>query len=893
MNDTPQPQRGIRAAVRRLVAVAAAATVIATGATVAAPTPAYAASDGAGYWLDNGQHDSPLGSFLVGNTHVYCLELGVAHPVGRPTTSQGYAGFGSLSPDTLAKINWAVSTYGQTGDNNTAAAVAMYVWSLSDATEWNSNGGDGYYVYRAPASQRTAIRAILDTIRAEGSSITAAPASGSGSATLVLDVDSRNHYNGTLNVSLTPTNATGTVTLTNGVFTATGTPTMSGITHGGVYNVRGVAPDDSGASYKIEATGEFRVASGYRGNVELFHTPGAQYTAGPGEPNSYTFSGHEWDPSDRSVMFQPVVTTTADAFVTKGERFVDTVMFATAANDEGVNNDWFVSDAGNYAPVTARGTVYGPFASQPEESATVPADAPIAGTATLTTDLATGPTVSYRAETDEVATQGGFYTWVWTIDWNDQVAGAQRLIPGPSVGNEDLEPYFFADAFGQVVESSVVAADITAVSRVTSATVALGAEAQDTLRVSTEDMWPMVKNADDELVNVPVTFRGTAYHYPGAEAPEVTDTVPAEAVLIDTVMLDVAAPGDYTPDSVTVPTVTDGFVVWVWEILDADQPAEYRGMVSEWHDSFGLADETQRIELPSVTTQAIAGINLGEQAYDIANVTGPVPVGGSQLTFAAYKVPMVAGEDGIEHIAYPEGVEPGDLTWVCAVENLVFDTNDAPIEVTEPGSYQSDSFTPDDYGMYLWVETLTDNAGTFILRGECGEPNETTYVIDVTTRAWTEAGVQAEVSDNGAKVWDTAEVIGYVPTGATISFEAYRGKTITEACTAEAVWVSPEQELAEGLYREPLAVTGAAWETTALSYDTTLYWVEVTRDELGREISRGECGDPNETAGLKGSMVLSAGSDIAPVVGGGIAVLVLAAGALLFASRRRKAGEEA
>jgi hypothetical protein len=97
------------------------------------------------------------------------------------------------------------------------------------------------------------------------------------------------------------------------------------------------------------------------------------------------------DPNTRSVVFAPVLSTTATTFVQAGQPFTDQLVFSTAAVD-GLNNPWFRSaTTGNYAPVKATGVVYGPFQSQPAESDTVPAGAPVAGEATITTSLTGGP----------------------------------------------------------------------------------------------------------------------------------------------------------------------------------------------------------------------------------------------------------------------------------------------------------------------------------------------------------------------------------------------------------------------------------------------------------------------------------------------------------------------
>ena len=101
---------------------------------------------GPSYDIGNGH----LGAYDVGGVNVYCLEIEKARPLGA-TSGAVYQGWGSLSALDLARINMAVSTFGQSSDRRMTAAVDLYVWSIADAAEYNSHGmsGDSWFITRA------------------------------------------------------------------------------------------------------------------------------------------------------------------------------------------------------------------------------------------------------------------------------------------------------------------------------------------------------------------------------------------------------------------------------------------------------------------------------------------------------------------------------------------------------------------------------------------------------------------------------------------------------------------------------------------------------------------------------------------------------------------------
>lgn len=412
-----------------------------------------------------------------------------------------------------------------------------------------------------------------------------------------------------------------------------------------------------------------------------------------------------------------------------------------------------------------------------------------------------------------------------------------------------------------------------------------------------QEQWPL---ADGEPV--PLTVRGSAYFVPGGEAPAQQSTIPAEAVLLETTTVTVTGPGDTISPTLTAENSQAGFITWVWEILDSDQASNGVGRFVETVTDFGIPEETQQVLVPGLFSSSLASAVPGSSIHDLAFVYDALPANGALLSFELYRVPMVVTEDGTSVIDYPlndpapaEGDElehsPEHLDWVCTPDNLVFDNLDDPELVTEPGEYPSPEVETDGYAMYIWVESLRSNDDELetIARGECGEPAELTFVLDATTAAASNAPNLGAV-EHGFETWDTAEITGYVPVGATIAFEAYLADSEAPLCTADTLaWVSEPVDIAGGIsYPEesPLHVTGAA-HVFDPAFDTTLYWVEVTYDALGREISRGECGDPLETVGLKGAKAIGTGGVVA--LGAAAVFFIVATGAYLSSRRRRGA----
>ena len=140
--------------------------------------------------------------------------------------------------------------------------------------------------------------------------------------------------------------------------------------------------------------------------------------------------------------------------------------------------------------------------------------------------------------------------------------------------------------------------------------------------------------------------------------------------------------------------------------------------------------------------------------------------------------------------------------------------------------------------------------------------------------------------------WDKAILNGYVPEGATVTIVGYQTSTstpVTEACTAETQVYEWTSEPLLGGMAENLEIDSAKFTPEKLGTNTKVYFIETTKDALGRTVSTGECGEPDETLGVKGdgTIAFTGGSETPALFAGGLALLTLFAASALAMTRRR------
>lgn len=802
------PARAVRGFLAFFLVLLAVASGLVVGAVVD-DAPARAATMGAGI-----RGITPYGGYL-GNyvapdgSRVYCMDSPRAWPSGSTgagaVTSTIRTTSGHLLTDAeLQRINWVLSTYGQTTDPIQAAAVAAVVYAYTSTRAQTHGAGHAAGAHYIGGNDT--VRGVYDQIFAEAQSRSTPVASGSGS----IDITMANPWDGYVTITTSPVTARGTLTLTGAVDVSTGKATVQ-VGNGSVVVIRS-SPGDETTSHRVAAKAQFTASSGATPTVTVFETGSQQRTLRGGHPSTITFEAND-ETDELDLRFAPVVrTAVVSEFVSPGERFVDGV---TAAVVPG-STEWRRRSDGSYLPVVANGTLFGPFTERPDASPMPPADAPIVGRETITLN---GPgTVSSPGSL--AAPTAGFYTWVWSITATAQSEPVRAHLP---------DGYSFADEFGLLAETHIVPIDLMAVSAVTESEIGLGGTVSDDLTVSLETgSWLTI---DGEPV--PATFEGTAYFLPGDAAPVISDAPPADAIVLGTASITATGPGTYRASSgVTAPAATPGFISWVWQLSPASPTAAW---FLPWTDSFGLPHETTRVSAPTVITRAMPGSAIGDPAHDTAIVGGIVPVPAAHLVFEAY-------------------LQNSDVP-VCDDSTRVFDSAADPIAVSAPGEYTSPPHEFSEYGTYFWVETLHASTGEVLHRGECGAAGETTLVApgEVST-------VAVSSARPGEPVHDTARVEGLIPRGSSLTFDLYRQVSddgarcdpSTRVFTSSAVPVR-----GAGHYDSPPVV---------LDDLGTYHWVETLRDRHGDPLHIGVCGAPSERTTISNALADTGASVAQPLV---------------------------
>jgi len=552
----------------RLVAGVAAALALIVAALVIPARPALAADVGPGWQAEENGGLGFLGAFVAGGRNVYCLEPSRDAPVDE-STPLGYGGWGSAAPDDLARASWAIATTGQSADRRDTAAVAMYVWSLLAPVEYAAHGmpGDEWYARYVPdAEDRAGVLARLARLRLEGAAIRAVPGSGAGA--IELSIDPVDEYLGTVAVSgLSPAGAVGTLVIEHAAFDATGSATIAGVGNGAVLPITAIPPDGA-TPYRVAVDGSFAV-SGWSAELSLWATPGAQTLADAGRRVDLVFPLRGADPRERSVLFQPVVTTVAQERVEPGARFRDTLRFALAPDERGRVNRWFRDPSGAHLPITASCRVYGPFARRPATMPSPPPGAPLASSFVVTTGR-DGPGVDYPVDSEQRLDAVGWYTTQCSIDAGSQPASSRPFLP---------PGYRFEDAFGVGSETAAVPFLASLGTAFTERTGAPGEAMVDVVTVGIAE-GPWLAGEDGEPRPIELEGRFTAVR----ERPTRAAAAPEEAELVAVRRLTAPGPGEYRAAPVEMPD--DGrWLVAQWCVLEST-------VVRAGCDDWGVPAET-------------------------------------------------------------------------------------------------------------------------------------------------------------------------------------------------------------------------------------------------------------------------------------------------------------
>ena len=394
------------------------------------PTPAAAASTGAGIpgLTPEGGY---LGNYIAPDgARVYCIDSSRQWPggetsggelVGAITTTWGAA----LAPEVLQKLNYALLGYGQTDDPVQAAAVAAYVNAYTSG--WARDLGASYAAGAYYLNGNPDVIAVYDHIWSDAD----ANALSAGSASLAIEMTDTTA--GVVRVVATPSDAVGTLHLEGAVVADTGASTAQ-VSDGAVIAIQGTPGDDQGA-YSVAASATFSMVTPAAPVVVLYTTGDQQRTIRGGTPGSLEFYAET--ATAVALDFAPVLqTTVSQAQVEIGQPFVDAV---TASVAEG-SKPWRVLSDGSLLPVVAHGVLYGPFAEHPALADRAPAGAPVVGEQQI---VLTGPG-DYLSDSSLVASQPGYYTWVWSVESARQGAATAASLPAD---------YSFVSQFGIAEET--------------------------------------------------------------------------------------------------------------------------------------------------------------------------------------------------------------------------------------------------------------------------------------------------------------------------------------------------------------------------------------------------------------------------------------------------------
>lgn len=629
-----------------------------------------------------------------------------------------------------------------------------------------------------------------------------------------------------------------TITLTGpAVFDSTGTRTFTGTTTSSPQVVPWTATGSGTVSSQIVFSDLGRVTLtklGYDGTVQDSLTYGFRPFA-----DDPVIIVSDPPPVSVSVDFQPIITTqVVSAFLDPGQALTDqvTVTIPDPA-------DSWPQAGGANIPFVVTGTLYGPYDSPQAPSATVPAGAPVAGTASGTFATVGAQTLGGAVT---VAAQG-YYAWTWQIRKADQPAA-----------NQDFLRADYSDGFFTASERGVARMDVDLTSQVVDATVTDGV-LRDDVTVTTPGLWL----TDWTGQPLELTLTGTVFG--PFEAPLVQSESPAAgAPIAGVVTVTASGPGTYGAE---LPTTEPGAYTWVWDVARAHQsPTVADFLIRDVVEDFMIPEQTQVVPFTAEVTSVafrvddtvdtdlgddlvVVGFPSDHGEFPGTGVFGPdSPDMLHELFF--FPAPLEVTEAN-EHLATLIGsVDVPTANGPVTVLDDVFQ-----VQVDEAG-------TPVE-GTYVFVTSFPGDARVAAFRTSVEDTLEQIPVVNtavgVTTVARSDEPV---IAGSSASVWDTADVTGTVPVGATLGFELHHwtGEPVCDDTTLVNRW-------------EPFEVTEAGpYESTAFRIaliDQGSYgFVETLYDRTGEVLVRGECALPAETIAVEQvSVTTRAHSDEALEVG--------------------------
>ncbi|MGN7187017.1 hypothetical protein [Microbacterium enclense] len=749
MNQTPhdvmRPRRTRRLMQPlSLIAAPLVAGALIAGGLAAAGTVANAATGGVGWGTYGSTATAWKGTFNAGGPKAVCAEAGRPLPTGA-TTSIGTQDTGwlnanlsaadgthpSLSDNQTAGINRVLTENVDTGDRNMGAALEYAVRAVlypNDADlNWagghsgSMNAAINFDLYStAGRSNVAAIQSQAADLINEINSTTAGSGrvGDAGSPSSIVQLASATEATLTINFHGADADATWTDTLHNGIFAATGTDTISGTVGSSQTVTFDVIPRLSDPSKKLTDSGSITApggSGGYAANLSVFTTAGGQTSVGFGGQANGSSTTLAWgDPVGLPLSFSPQVSTqTASNYYVEGDTPTDKVT-GVLGDTAPEGTSWPTDSNGNYIEVKVEGTLYGPLAVKPTESASVPTGTPVAGRGSVTLGgstadpTANATTITSDAKIGAAPNSSGYYVWVESVKGADQSASTRTWLTGG-------DKYAYTTHFGISEESFITPPKVTTSVPATASGVTTSLNGKDVptqgLGLPVSDTISVTGNVDSNagmyVIDRHYTFSGTVSSTDGSVTAPTTGNQVCTSDNSDytSEKIPVTKAGDLTA---SFNSTKNGAGVWVETLYaqdgtvlttEADQKAAC-GNTSEW----------TAVKQLVVTTQASTS-NSGASATDVATIWGTVPAG-AQIASVLYHQAgeFASAADQSVAVAGPVGLNGGLVNGVV---------------VTLPAVAIPSGMTKG-----YFVESVYDLGGKLISQGARGVASES---VSVTT----------------------------------------------------------------------------------------------------------------------------------------------------------------
>lgn len=382
---------------------------------------------GPGYQIPNPYRDSIIGGYLGPDGSIlYCLEWGKESPTGPNDTVlniESTAAYAAWSHLEVARVNYLITTWGQTRDNDQAAAVAMAIWMRHPGTLEPFFSEHRFVKATIPnAEQRARIAQRAQQMNTEANQFT--PHARAAIGAVEIHPDPNNPLAGEVRVVSVPEQASGTLMMDGGVFETTESVSVAGASVGDVYRYRGVPSDDEMGSFEVSVDATFVMPGGPGDELVVWSTPQNFQDLGQASESIPDFHFSLQATQVNNLTFRPELTTqAAEQLVTVGVPLRDELRVTMASE----SLEWRQLSDGTYVEIEAWCQAYGPLREQPLTTETPPTDAPAFGervTVTLGgTDVHPSEQV-VEAEFEERPKRAGFYTFVCGVDQSAQSSEA-------------------------------------------------------------------------------------------------------------------------------------------------------------------------------------------------------------------------------------------------------------------------------------------------------------------------------------------------------------------------------------------------------------------------------------------------------------------------------------